>query len=93
MEKLYIVHWGSATQDDRGNASAYSGIRGVYTSADEAKAQLVDFKEELYLEAIHDADDEVQVYGSASEEYFEIDYAEDGIPCEFYMSIKIVEIN
>ena len=93
MEKLYIVHWGSATQDDRGNASAYSGIHGVYKSADEAKDQLVALKEELYLEAIHDADDEVQVYGSVSEDYFEIDYTEDGIPYEVYITINTVELN
>jgi hypothetical protein len=93
MEKLYIVHWGSATLDDRGNASAHSGVHGVYKSLDEAKTQLVDYKENVYLDAIHTADGEVQVYGSESEEYFEVDFTEDGIPYEVYISIKTVELN
>lgn len=93
MEKLYIVHWGSATQDDGGNASAFSEIHGVYTSMDEAKNQLVACKDEVYLDATQDSDDDVQVYGSASEEYFEIDFTEDGLPYEIYIAIKTVEIN
>lgn len=87
MEKLYVVHWGTATQDDRGNADAFCGIRGVYTTLDGAKIALSECKEDFYIEAIHTADGDVEVYGSESEKYFEIDYTEDGLPREIYITI------
>ena len=93
MEKLYIVHWGYATQDDRGNANAFCKIHGIYTTLDGAKIGLRECQENLYIETVHDADGDVSVYGSESEEYFEIDYSEDGISREIYLTITAVEQN
>ena len=87
MEKHYIVHWGTATQDDRGNADAFCGIHGVYTTLGGAKIALKECKESFYDEAMQEADGDVDVYGSESEEYFEVDYTEDGLPREIYITI------
>lgn len=87
MEKIYIVHWGKATQDDRGNATAYCGIYGAYKTMDEAQIGLMDCEKIFSAEIMQDADD-MSVYGSVCENYFEIDYAEDGVPCEIYITIS-----
>jgi hypothetical protein len=35
--KVWIVHWGSATLDDDGNTSAYCGVHSVHTSLKSAR--------------------------------------------------------
>lgn len=96
MEKLYIVHWGSAFSDDRGNAKAYCGVHGVYTSKDEALKGLVECKDVTYDEVVQNEDEETlqyaidntKVYGSEAEEYFEIDYDFGAGPCEIHIKIS-----
>lgn len=95
MEKVYIVHWGSASSDDDGNAKAYCGIHGVYTTKAAAQKGLVECKDVTYDEVVQNEDPETleyaeqntHVYGSEAEEYFEIDYDFGAGPCEIYITI------
>ena len=96
MKKLYIVHWGSSSSDDDGNAKAFCGIHGVYTSKEDAIKGLVECKDLTYDEAVQSDDPEdleynkvnTSVYGSVEEEYFEVDYFIGDIPCEVYIKIS-----
>ena len=96
MAKLYIVHWGSACSDDDGNAKAYCGVHGVYTSKDDALKGLVECKDVTYDEVVQNEDEETlqyaidntRVYGSEAEEYFEIDYDFGAGPCEIHIKIS-----
>ena len=102
MDKVYIVCWGSAGQDDDGNSKAYCGVHGVYAFMDDAKKGLEECKNECYNEIVDNPDfdeedrEEVkastQVYGSVDDDYFEIDYELGGIPTEIYIKIDIKDI-
>lgn len=95
MEKIYTVCWGSAGQDDDGNSKAFSGVFGTYTSKEVAKRALEDCKIEMYNEVVNDyafdgcdesyIEENVKVYGSVEEDYFEIDYN----VCDFVHEIYI----
>jgi hypothetical protein len=95
MEKLYIVCWGSAGQDDDGNSKAFCGVHGVYTSKSDALRGLVECKDVCYDEVVQDEDPETleynksraRVYGSEAEEYFEIDYDFADVTNELYITI------
>ena len=98
MEKLYVVHWASASCDDDGNAHAYCGIHGIYNTKSAALQGLVNCKDETYKEVLNDIDPdgefpelidetEIRVYGSEAEEHFEIDYVLGTEPCEIYITI------
>jgi hypothetical protein len=97
MENLYIVHWGSAGSDDDGNAKAFCGVHGVYTSKSKALEGLVECKEQFYEEIVHNPDYDEEdrelaqvncsIYGSEKEEYFELDYFIGDTPCELYITI------
>lgn len=99
MKKVYIVCYGSASQDDDGNANAYGNVHGVYAFLDDAKKGLEECKNECYdaivnnhedgSEAREDAEKNTRVYGSVEDDYFDIDYKLDDTPCEIY--IKLVE--
>ena len=101
MEKLYVVCWGSGSCDDRGNAHAYAGVHGVYSSKARALKGLVECKDVIYNEAIQSGDPEeleydepsIQVYGSETEEYFEVNYTIGDEPCEVYIKIVEEEVN
>lgn len=83
--KVYIVCWGNASQDDNGNSSAYCNVHGVYTFLDDAKKGLEECKNEFYDELVNnpdfdeeerqEAENDVEVYGSVVDDYFEIDYS------------------
>lgn len=96
MEKLYIVHWGSAGADDTGNAKAFCGIHGIYTTKAAALKGLVECKEDHYNELVQDDDEETleyvksrtRVYGSEAEEYFEIDWDFADTTNEIYITIS-----
>lgn len=102
MDKVYIVCWGSAGQDDDGNSKAYCGVHGVYAFMDDAKKGLEECKNECYNEIVDNPDfdeedrEEVkastQVYGSVDDDYFEIDYELGGMPTEIYIKIEIKDI-
>ena len=97
MERLYVVHWGSASQDDDGNANAYTGIHGIYRTIAEAQNALVECKDITYDEVVQNEDEETlqyaidntKVYGSVEEGYFEIDYDLGAGPCEIYITITL----
>ena len=96
MEKIYIVHWGSAGQDDDGNSKAFCGIHGVYKTKSEALNGLVECKDVMYDEVVQSEDPEeleynksrTHVYGSETEEYFEIDYDFADVTNEIYITIS-----
>lgn len=97
--KVFIVCWACASQDDNGNCSAHGGVHGVYTDHDKARVGLIECKEEMYNEIVYNPDydendiknmkDNVEVYGSSDQDYFEIDYESWDIPNE--IRIEIVE--
>lgn len=98
MKKLYIVCWSSAGQDDDGNAKAFCGVHGVYTSKSTALKGLVECKNQTYDEIVNNPDYDdydieqakltTRVYGSEAEEYFEIDYSMGDASCEIYITIS-----
>ena len=96
MEKIYIVHWGSAFSDDHGDAKAYCGVHGVYSTKAEALKGLVECKDVTYdevvqneeLETLQYAMDNTRVYGSEAEEYFEIDSTIGAGPCEIHIKLS-----
>ena len=97
MEKIYVVCWGTAAQDDSGNSKAFSGVHGAYKSKESAIRGLVDCKEEFIDEIVNNLDfseadreevaQSLQIYGSESEEYFEIDYFNGDTPEEIYITL------
>lgn len=97
--KVYVVCWACASQDDSGNCSANGGVHGVYTDHEKARVGLIECKEEMYNEIVYNPDydendiknmkDNVEVYGSSDQDYFEIDYESWDIPNE--IRIEIVE--
>jgi hypothetical protein len=97
MKNMFIVHWGSASQDDDGNSKAYCGIHGVYPDIKSAQKALVECKDLMYDETIQSEDPEeleyrkssTKVYGSVEEGYFEIDYDFADIPNELYITITM----
>ena len=97
--KVFIICWACASQDDNGNCSAHGGVHGVYTDHGKARVGLIECKEEMYNEIVYNPDydeneikkmkDNVEVYGSSDQDYFEIDYESWDIPNE--IRIEIVE--
>lgn len=106
MDKLYIVCWSSASQDDRGNSTAHGGVHSAHLTPESAKKGLEECKQEFYNDIIYSRDPygEMQthteattkIYGAITEDvsncYFEIDYNECGITNEIYMQIVETEI-
>lgn len=102
MEQVYVVCWSSAGQDDDGNSKAFAGVHGVYVFEDDAKKGLEECKNDIYREITEnpDYDEEdmaevmasTQVYGSANDDYFEIDYTLGDVPCEIYITLQIKEV-
>ena len=102
MDKVYVVCWSSAGQDDDGNSKAFAGVHGVYVFEDDAKKGLEECKNDIYREITEnpDYDEEdmaevmasTQVYGSVNDEYFEIDYTMGDVPREIYITLQIKEV-
>lgn len=102
MDKVYVVCWSSAGQDDDGNSKAFAGVHGVYVFEDDAKRGLEACKDEFYSEIVDNPDydeedrEEVkantQVYGSVNDDYFEIDYELGGVPSEVCIKIEVKNI-
>lgn len=99
MKTVYVVCYGSASQDDHGNSCAYGNVHGVYPFLDDAKKGLEECKNQCYEEVVNNyeydsearnyAEKNTRVYGSVDDDYFEIDYDLGDAPCEIY--IKLVE--
>jgi hypothetical protein len=96
--EVYAVVWGTGSCDDHGNAHAFSGVHGIYKTEASAKKALEENKNETLTEIMdslcYDEDedpaehaDEVQVYGSVEDGYFEIDYTLGTEPVEVYIQI------
>lgn len=102
IKTVYVVCWGNASQDDDGNAAAFSGVHGVYAFKDDAKTGLEECKQEFVNELTNDSDfpredrqeilDTMNIYGSVNDDFFEIDYETGGIPCEIYIHIVKKEL-
>lgn len=102
MDKVYVVCWSAAGQDDDGNSKAFAGVHGVYVFEDDAKKGLEECKNDIYREITEnpDYDEEdmaevmasTQVYGSVNDDYFEIDYDLGGVPSEIYIKIEVKSI-
>ena len=102
MSKVYVVCWGHATTDDRGNAQAYSNVHGVYSTLESAKTGLEELKNEFVDEIVNnpdfDEDDKaiarnnLQIYGSVEEGYFELDNDICDIVEETYLTIVEKEV-
>lgn len=100
--KIYVVCWGSASQDGEGNCSAYTGVHGVYTELKKAQQGLEDCKNEMYDEIVNDPDfdeeerqdveNSTEVYGSVKENYFEIDYDSWDIRNEIHITLVEQEL-
>ena len=98
MERMYIVHWGSAGQDDDGNSKAFAGVYGVYATKFAALKGLEECKDQTFDEIVNNPDYDEEdrelakvncfVYGSVKEEYFELNYFIGDIPCEIYIAIS-----
>lgn len=94
MMVVYAVVWGSSSCDDHGNAHACTGVHGIYTSEELAKVGLVECHTAIYEEAKAgfdpdgegfmdiDLDEEIKVYGSVEDGYFEVDYTLGTEPVE-----------
>ena len=101
MNKLYIVCWGSAGQDDDGNSKAFCGVHGIYTDKPAALKGLVECKDVCYDEIVNNPDYDdydaeqakltTRVYGSEAEEYFEIDYELADVTNEIYIRLEEVK--
>lgn len=97
--KIYLVIWGDAKVNDRGDASAYCGCDGAFFDKQKALEALTIEKDAYIKSILDDADDEetrekyensIQVYGSEQEEYYEIDITVDNDTSEFYIRISEV---
>ena len=91
--EVYAVIWGSGSCDDHSNAHAFCGTHGIFKSEASAKKALEECKDEILQETLEslcfgeDEDpaehsDEVRVYGSVEDGYFEIDYTLGDEPSE-----------
>lgn len=95
--KIYLVIWGDAKVTDRGDASAYCGCEGAFLDKKDALKALTIEKDAYIKSILDDADDEemheeyengIQVYGSESEEYYEIDITVGDNMSELYIRIS-----
>lgn len=94
--EVYAVIWGTGSCDDHNNAHAFCGVHGIFKSEDSAKQALEECKEEILQEAYDNLDpdnefpelkNEVKVYGSVKDGYFEVDYTLGTEPVEIYILI------
>ena len=95
MEVLTVV-WSTGSCDDRGNAHSFAGVHGIYKSEATAQQGLEECKRDMLDEIYSNLDpddefpdirDEVKVYGSVKDGYFEIDYILGTEPVEIYIGI------
>ena len=99
---MFIVCWGASSCDDHGMAHANVGVHGVYYNRKVAEAGLLECKDQIIKDTIHDLDPDgeasdplealdIKVYGSLEEGYFDVDYTIGTDPCEVRISIEEVE--
>ena len=94
---VFNVVWGSGAYTEDDTVNTYAGVHGTYLTEADAKKGLEECKQEFLDEILENPDmtDEdkesfrhnVQVYGSVNDDYFEIDYTNNGCPTEIYIQI------
>lgn len=96
MQVLTVV-WSSGSCDDHGMAHSFAGVHGIYKSEAGAQQGLEECKQDMLEEIYEDLDpdgeypelrDDVKVYGSVKDGYFEIDYTIGTEPVEIYIGIE-----
>ena len=102
MYKVYVVCWGHAGVDDRGNGTAFCNVHNVYWNLRDAQAGLEELKNEFVDEIVNnpDFDEEereratknLSIYGSVEEGYFELDNDICDIVEETYLTIVEKEV-
>lgn len=102
MSKVYVVCWGHAGIDDRGNSTAFCNVHNVYWNLCDAQAGLEELKNEFVDEIVNnpDFDEEereratknLSIYGSVEEGYFELDNDVCDIVEETYLTIVEKEV-
>lgn len=96
--EVYAVIWGTGSCDDHNNAHAFCGVHGIFKSEASAQQALEECKNEIVAEAMsglcfdeeedpNDHKDEVQVYGSVKDGFFEVDYTIGTESVEVYIQI------
>jgi hypothetical protein len=99
--KVYLIIWGSAYADDRGACNAYCGCEKHFYNKERALKALTECKDAYVQGLLEDAEDEeerkelesyITVYGSESEEYYEIDCELFDIPSEHHIRLQEIEI-
>ena len=94
--EVFTVIWSSGSCDDHGNAHSFAGVHGIYKSEASAKKGLEECMQDILDDIYNDLDpdnefpdirDEVQIYGSVEDGYFEIDYTLGVEPVEVYIGI------
>lgn len=101
--KVYAVVWSTGSCDDHGNAHSFCGVHGIYKSEESAKRGLIECKDDTVKETLdslcydesekpEDHEDEIQVYGSVNESYFEVDYTLGDEPVEVYICITQTDV-
>lgn len=95
MEVLTVIY-STGSCGDHGNAYAFGGVHGIYTSKESANFGLVECKDEtlydIYQSLDPDAElpstkEDVQIRGSVKDGYFVIDYTIGTKPIEIYIGI------
>ena len=102
MSKVYVVCWGHAGVNEDGNGDAFCNVHGVYWNLEDAKQGLEELRAEFVDEIVnnpdYDEDDQaiarnnLQIYGSVEEGYFEMDYDNCDIVEETYLTIVEKEV-
>jgi hypothetical protein len=94
--EVYTVFWSTGSCDDHGCAHAFGGVHGIYKSEESAQRGLEECKQDILADIYADLDpdnelpdirNEVQIYGSVEDGYFEIDYTLGTEPVEVYIGI------
>lgn len=96
MENIYVVCWGHSSVNDEGNCVANCGVTGVFKYKDDAKEALEQDVKKFIDELVDGMDEEdkeevlnhLQRYGSAKDEYFEVDYEWADNTAEYRVSIE-----
>lgn len=96
--EIYTVIWGSAGYDsDDQVVKAYAGVHGTYKTEASAQKALEECKQEFIDEVMNNPDfdefdkasfkNNLEIYGSIEDGYFELDYEYAGAPVEIYIQI------
>ena len=95
--KLYVVTWGTASVTDEGAGSAYCGCVGCFTDRTAALGEMTKYKDSYVKSLIEDVEDEeereeiensIKVYGSETEEYYEVDFTITDSASEHFIRIE-----